>query len=135
MDIHNYKKLLNKAYKEIPKDVIQSTRFRIPTTHIRREGRNTYITNFFKIISKLNRDKNHFLGIFLKNVGTFGETRGQQLFLKGYHKRRVLNRIIKEYAEDYVLCDVCNKPDTKIIKEGKKEYLKCTACGARREIK
>lgn len=135
MDIHNYKKLLNKAYEEIPEDVIQSTRFKVPLVIVRREGRNTYITNFFKILSKLNRDKNHFLGIFLKNVGTFGEIRGQQLFLKGYHKRRVLNRLINEYTEDYVLCDVCNKPDTRLIKEGKKELLKCTACGARREIK
>jgi len=35
----------------------------------------------------------------------------------------------------YVLCDVCNKPDTNIQREGKKLFLKCGACGARRVIK
>ncbi|MFX1308490.1 MAG: translation initiation factor IF-2 subunit beta, partial [Promethearchaeota archaeon] len=39
------------------------------------------------------------------------------------------------YTKTYVLCKICNKPDTQIQREGKKLYLKCTACGAREEIK
>jgi len=73
--------------------------------------------------------------VFLKKVGTMGEIRGQQLFLKGIYKEQVLNRLIEQYSKTYVLCRICNKPDTNIQREGKKNYLKCTACGAREEIR
>ncbi|MFX0003647.1 MAG: translation initiation factor IF-2 subunit beta, partial [Candidatus Hermodarchaeota archaeon] len=111
------------------------SRFEIPKVEIRIESRNTFITNFNKIISTLNRDKKHFIGIFLKTAGTMGEIRGQQLFLKGQYKEQVLNRLIENYTKTYVLCKICNKPDTQIQRENKKLYLKCTACGAREEIK
>ncbi|TFF94536.1 MAG: translation initiation factor IF-2 subunit beta [Promethearchaeota archaeon] len=135
MDLNKYDDLLNKAYDKIPDNVKQSSRFEIPQVKVRYEGKNTYITNFNKILNTLNRDKKHFIGIFLKMAGTMGEIRGNQLFLKSRYKSQVLDRLIKEYAGKYVLCNVCNKPDTQIVKEGKKEYLKCTACGARTEIK
>ncbi|MFX0039073.1 MAG: translation initiation factor IF-2 subunit beta [Promethearchaeota archaeon] len=135
MDLNNYEELLDKAYEKIPDNVKRSSRFEIPKVEIRIESRNTFITNFNKIISTLNRDKKHFIGIFLKTAGTMGEIRGQQLFLKGQYKEQVLNRLIENYTKTYVLCNICNKPDTEIQREGKKLYLKCTACGAREEIK
>ena len=135
MDLNNYDELLDKAFEKIPDNVKKSSRFEIPKVELRIESRNTFITNFFKIISALNRDRKHFLGIFLKTVGTMGEVRGQQLFLKGQYKDQVLNKLIENYTKTYVLCKICNKPDTEIQREGKKLYLKCTACGAREEIK
>ena len=135
MDLHDYNKLLDRAYEKIPENVKQSSRFEIPRVNLRIESKNTFITNFNKIINTLNRDARHFLGIFLKTAGTMGEIRGQQLFMKGIYKVQVLNRLIENYTKMYVLCDVCNKPDTDIQREGKKLFLKCGACGARRVIK
>ncbi|MFX0083793.1 MAG: translation initiation factor IF-2 subunit beta [Candidatus Hodarchaeota archaeon] len=135
MDLNDYEDLLEKAYEKIPENVKKSSRFETPKVEIRIESRNTFITNFNKIISTLNRDRRHFLGIFLKSAGTMGEVRGQQLFLKGQYKEQVLNKLIENYTKTYVLCKICNKPDTRIQREGKKLYLKCTACGAREEIK
>jgi len=135
MDLNNYEDLLEKAYEKIPENVKKSSRFETPKVELRIESRNTFITNFNKIISTLNRDRRHFLGIFLKSAGTMGEVRGQQLFLKGQYKEQVLNRLIENYTKTYVLCNICNKPDTQIQREGKKLFLKCTACGAREEIK
>ncbi|MFX0026148.1 MAG: translation initiation factor IF-2 subunit beta [Candidatus Hermodarchaeota archaeon] len=135
MDLHDYEKLLERAYENIPENVKKLSRFEIPKVQIRIESKNTYIINFNKIINTLNRDKRHFLGIFLRKAGTMGEIRGQQLFLKGTYKEQVLNRLIEQYSKAYVLCKICNKPDTEIQREGKKEFLKCTACGAREEIK
>ena len=134
MDLNNYDDLLEKAYKNIPENVQQSSRFEIPKVKLRIESRNTFIINFNKIINTLNRDRRHFLGVFLKRAGTMGEIRGQQLFLKGQYKEQVLNRLIENYTKTYVLCNICNKPDTQIQREGKKLYLKCTACGGREEI-
>jgi translation initiation factor 2 subunit 2 len=135
MDLQDYEKILDAAYEKIPDNVKRLSRFEIPKVELRIESKNTYITNFNKIIFILNRDKKHFIGIFLKKAGTMGEIRGQQLFLKGIYKEQVLNRLIEQYAKLYVLCDICNKPDTEIQREGKKYFLKCTACGAREEIK
>jgi len=135
MDLHDYINILDRAYEKIPENVKQSSRFEIPRVNLRIESKNTFITNFNKIINTLNRDARHFLGIFLKTAGTMGEIRGQQLFMKGIYKEQVLNRLIENYTKTYVLCDVCNKPDTDIQREGKKLFLKCGACGARRVIK
>jgi len=135
MDLTEYDKLLEKAYEKIPENVKKSSRFEIPKVSLRIESKNSFIVNFSKIINTLNRDARHFLGIFLKKAGTMGEIRGQQLFLKGRYKEQVLNRLIENYTKNYVLCDVCNKPDTEIQREGKKLFLKCGACGARIEIK
>ena len=135
MDLSEYDKLLEKAYEKIPENVKKSSRFEIPKVALRIESKNSFIVNFSKIMNTLNRDARHFLGIFLKKAGTMGEIRGQQLFLKGRYKDQVLNRLIENYTKTYVLCDVCNKPDTEIQRESKKLFLKCGACGARLEIK
>ena len=135
MSLYDYDKLLEKAYEKIPENVKQSSRFETPKVKLRIESKNSFIINFNKIIYTLNRDKKHFLGVFLRKAGTFGEIRGQQLFIKGRYKEQVLNRLIENYTKMYVLCKICNKPDTEIQKEGKKQYLNCTACGARVEIK
>ena len=135
MDINNYNELIDKAYEKIPDNVKKLSRFVIPKVELRIEAKYTYITNFNKIINTLLRDRKHFIGVFLKKVGTMGEIRGQQLFLKGIYKEQVLNRLIEQYAKAYVLCRICNKPDTEIQREGKKVFLKCGACGARIEIK
>jgi len=135
MDINNYQELLDKGYENIPDNVKKLSRFEIPKVQIRIEAKNTYITNFNKIINTLNRDRKHFIVEFLKKVGTMGEMRGQHLFLKGVYKEQVLNRLVELYSKTYVLCKICNKPDTEIQREGKKRFLKCTACGAHEEIK
>ncbi|GAH27871.1 unnamed protein product [marine sediment metagenome] len=135
MDINNYQELLDKGYENIPDNVKKLSRFEIPKVQIRIEAKNTYITNFNKIINTLNRDRKHFIVEFLKKVGTMGEMRGKHLFLKGVYKEQVLNRLIELYSKTYVLCKICNKPDTEIQREGKKKFLKCTACGAHEEIK
>jgi len=135
MDINNYQELLDKGYGNIPDNVKKLSRFEIPKVQIRIEAKNTYITNFNKIINTLNRDRKHFIVEFLKKVGTMGEMRGQHLFLKGVYKEQVLNRLIELYSKTFVLCKICNKPDTEIQREGKKKFLKCTACGAHEEIK
>ncbi|MCK4286993.1 MAG: translation initiation factor IF-2 subunit beta, partial [Candidatus Lokiarchaeota archaeon] len=70
MDRNSYEELLNKAYEKIPENVKRSSRFEIPKVILRIESRNTYITNFNKIISTLNRNRRHFLGVFLKKAGT-----------------------------------------------------------------
>ncbi|PIN69771.1 hypothetical protein COV93_04095 [Candidatus Woesearchaeota archaeon CG11_big_fil_rev_8_21_14_0_20_43_8] len=47
----------------------------------------------------------------------------------------LFNNKVRQYAEEYVLCSDCGKPDTKLIKEGDILYMKCQACGAKHYVK
>ena len=49
MDLYDYEKLLEKAYKKIPENVKKSSRFEIPKVVLRIESKNTFIVNFAKI--------------------------------------------------------------------------------------
>ena len=72
--------------------------------------------------------------IFLKTAGTMGEIRGQQLFLKGQFKPPVLNRLIENYTKTYVLCSICNKPDTQIQRENNLHYNSYAVCLTKAEL-
>ncbi|MBY9017179.1 MAG: translation initiation factor IF-2 subunit beta, partial [Candidatus Lokiarchaeota archaeon] len=61
MDLNNYDDLIDKAYENIPENVKKLSRFEIPKVQIRNEAKNTYITNFNRIINILNRDRKHFI--------------------------------------------------------------------------
>jgi translation initiation factor 2 subunit 2 len=45
-----------------------------------------------------------------------------------------IEKRIREYVDDYVLCAECTRPDTRIVKEGRVMLLECDACGARRPV-
>ena len=46
-----------------------------------------------------------------------------------------VNEKIRQYANEFVICNDCGKPDTKTLKEGAVSFLKCLACGAKHPIK
>ena len=47
----------------------------------------------------------------------------------------IVNEKIRDYANLYVLCPECGKPDTKLIEKGNIVKLKCAACGAETRLK
>ncbi|MFW6225798.1 MAG: translation initiation factor IF-2 subunit beta, partial [bacterium] len=40
----------------------------------------------------------------------------------------------RKYAEEFVLCPECGKPDTELIKEEGITKLHCLACGAKHPV-
>ena len=46
-----------------------------------------------------------------------------------------INEKIAQYANEFVFCPECGKPDSKLEKEGQLLYIKCSACGARHIVK
>jgi translation initiation factor 2 subunit 2 len=46
----------------------------------------------------------------------------------------LINEKIKVYAETYVICKECKKPDTEIIKQDGFNFMHCLACGAKKSI-
>ena len=66
---------------------------------------------------------------------TPGEIKGNELVLQGKFSSFVINSKIANYAEEYLYCQECGKPDTVIVKQDRLEVIKCEACGARRPAK
>ena len=131
----SYEQLLEKGMKSVPETAKKTERFELPKAEGHFEGNKTIIVNFSSIVSDLHRDAQHILKFLLKELATPGTINGQRLTLNRRVASKMVNTKIERYAELYVLCPTCGKPDTKILeKEGKKQ-LKCTACGAQNPVK
>ncbi len=131
----DYEKLVERAQERLPKKTQTKERFEVPkvTGHI--EGNKTIITNFNQIATTLRRDPKHLLKYLLRELATPGNIDGQRLVLGRKMSSALINEKINKYANEFVICKECGKPDTQIIKEGPVFMLKCTACGAKHPIK
>jgi len=135
MPIADYKKLLKKTIKELPESVIERSRFEIPKVKGHIQGNNTIITNFKQIAKYLGRDENHFLKFILKEIAAPGKFSRYLLVIGRKVSSELVNDKIHKYAEIFVLCPVCGKPDTVIESEKGVSTLKCTACGAKHPVR
>jgi len=135
MEIKNYKDLLKQAYKNMPESVFEKERFEIPKAMGHLQGNRTVISNFLKIVDVLGRESAHVMKFLLKELATPGEIRRGEFILGTKISASLFNIKIREYAEEYVLCRDCGKPDTKLITEGDVLFMKCQACGAKHYVK
>jgi len=131
----DYEKMLEKGIKELPETVAVAERFEVPKARGHIQGNKTVITNFNNIIDLFRRDKDHFLKFLLKELATPGNLDGPRLVLGRKVSAALINQKIQQYADNYVLCAGCGKPDTQIIEKEGETYLKCTACGSQKKIK
>jgi len=131
----DYGSLLKRAKEQMPESVKEKQRFEIPKALGHVEGNKTIITNFAKIAQALGREADHLLKFVLKELATPGVIRREMLIIGTKVSASRVNQKIREYAEEFVLCQECGKPDTKILKEGQLATLRCQACGAKRTVK
>tara|TARA_Y100000310_G_scaffold345498_1_gene465668 strand:+ start:13912 stop:14322 length:411 start_codon:yes stop_codon:yes gene_type:complete len=133
--MQDYEKLLEKAQKDIPETARASDRFEIPkvTGHI--QGNKTLVTNFNQFITLFRTDANHLLKYLQRELATPATLDGQRLVLGRKISSALINKKILKYAEDFIICKDCKKPDTKLKKENKILVMKCHACGAKHPVK
>jgi translation initiation factor 2 subunit 2 len=131
----DYETLLRRARERIPPEVFEHPRFQIPTVDAFTEGPHTVIRNYRDIVDVLRRDPTHLLRFLSHELATAGEERGRQAVFNGRFSTPALNQLIKRYTEQFVLCPVCNRPDTEIKRVDRLLQLVCTACGARTPLK
>ena len=129
-----YEKLLERAQSQIPKEILQRERFEIPKVEGHIQGSKTIITNFISITSKLNREPQHLLKFLLRELAAPGNIDGQRLIFGKKITSGLINEKIEKYANEFVICKDCGKPDTELIKEGRVLMIKCTACGSKHPI-
>jgi len=132
----SYEELLKKAKEDMPKAVLEKERFEIPKIRGHLQGNRTIVSNFVQIAGILRRNIDHMLKYVLKELATPGEIKKSGSLILGTKvSASRLNEKIKKYAEEFVLCNDCGKPDTKLEREGEFMYLKCMACGAKHYVK
>ena len=128
--------MLEEVRKNLPEAVFIKERFEIPKILGHIQGNRTIISNFLQIASTLRRDINHLLKYVLKELATPGEIKKSGALILGTKvPASRINGKIRQYANEFVLCLECGKPDTKLEKEGELLYMKCTACGAKNIVK
>lgn len=130
-----YEKLLERAKKNLPEKADAKERFEMPKVKGHIEGNKTIITNFTQVASILRRDEKHILKYLLRELATPGVIDGQRLTFGRKINSTTINDKLQKYANKFVICKDCKRPDTQTIKEGKVLVLKCTACGAKHPIK
>ena len=134
--MEEYKKLLERVRKELPKHIFEKERFGIPKVRGHIQGNRTVISNFLQIANMLGRKPESMLKFVLRELATPGEIKKSGSVIIGSKvPASRINEKVTQYANSYVFCYECGKPDTKIEKEGNFNYIKCTACGARHVIK
>jgi translation initiation factor 2 subunit 2 len=132
----DYKKLLQEVRKDLPKHISQKERFEIPKVIGHLQGNKTVISNFLQIANLLRREPEHMLKFILRELATPGEIKKSGSIIMGTKvPASRINEKIRQYANTFVFCYECGKPDTKIEKEGISNFIKCLACGARHPIK
>lgn len=130
----DYAKLLERAYANLPKAVGTGERFEIPRVVGIRMGRRTIIQNFGEICGKINRDPHHILKFLSREMATAASLDGARAIFQGRFDVATVTRLLSIYTQRYVICPICNRPDTKVEKEGRYLFLRCEACGARSSI-
>lgn len=132
----DYDKLLERGYSQIPEKTTSGERFEMPIIDSIIEGNKTILRNFEFVANKLRREPQMLARFFTKELAVPASLEGSRFVLNGRFSERVLSERLKLFADLFVLCKECKKPDTNIrdSPHGGK-MLVCEACGARAPVK
>lgn len=130
----SYEQLLEQAYKKIKPVEDKGERFEIPNAQSHIEGIRTIFSNFLQICSYLRRKPEHVEKFLQKELAAPSKMYNERLILVKKIPSRKIDERIKIYAEKYVICKECKKPDTTLNKQGEFMFIHCLACGAKHSI-
>ena len=127
----DYQELLKSAKEQLP-DIEESTeRFQVPKAKGHLQGVKTVISNLNQIATTLGRPIKHLLKYLTRELATTAEQVNALVIFGSKMSASKINDKIQAYADEFVICKECGKPDSKLNKEGDVYYFKCQACGAR----
>lgn len=130
----DYESLLERGKKALPEKGQSTERFIVPKIRGHIQGNKTVLSNFFQVAQQLGRKPEHLLKYVLKELAAPGEIKKQFVILGTKIPAGRINEKIQEYADTFVICRECSKPDTKMSKEGSVYFIKCQACGAKYSV-
>jgi translation initiation factor 2 subunit 2 len=83
----------------------------------------------------LRREPEKLLLYLNKELASAGYIAGERVIFLGRKEPSSFATLIDRYIKDYVICPVCESPDTRTEKNKKLGFLLCEACGAKSSIK
>jgi translation initiation factor 2 subunit 2 len=131
----DYEKMLDEAYSELPQKSLKHERLEVPKPVCSTFGARTIFHNFKEVCDVLNRDPAYILRFMSKEMATAGTIDGSRAIFQGRFEVETCNRLLGRYVNEFVVCPVCKRPDTKIVREKRLYFLVCEACGARSPVK
>jgi translation initiation factor 2 subunit 2 len=134
LDTKNYEALLNRAKDRIPEELSVTERLEIAKVKGHVQGNKTIITNFFQICKTLDREPEHILKFLSKELATKADVKNTSVLFINKLSSSKINEKIQKYADIFVICKECGKPETKLVKENNITFLRCQACGAKYTI-
>lgn len=132
---YNYEELLKRARSQIPETVSKHERLELPRLNHSVIGMRTIVYNLKEIAEALNRDPQHLLKFLTREMATAATLQESRAIFKGKFYRDTFERLIRRYMEIFVICPVCNLPDTRIVKEKRLSFIVCEACGAKSSVR
>ncbi len=127
--------MLERAKEILPDESEETSRFEIPKVKGHVEGAKTIINNWHQIATSLRRKPEHMLKYVQKEMATPGEIIKDSVVFGSKLIAGKINEKIEQYAQDFVICPTCGKPDTKLSKEAGVFFLTCQACGSKNSIR
>ena len=132
----DYEKLLKRIEKNLIKDSkAVENRFELPPVDVMCEGQRTILRNFSDYPKIMRRDPSKVLQYLSKEFAVPAEKIGDTAMFIGKREPDDFTRLFKIYVTDYIECQTCKSPDTKIMKEKRISFLLCEACGAKSTVK
>jgi len=100
----DYRKMLDRAYEELPDQLETTARFQIPRAYVRQQGRRTFIMNFKEIADELRREPSHLMKFLLNETATRGDYDGTRARFQGRFSSDSIRNLIEIYTNKYVVC-------------------------------
>ncbi len=104
-------------------------RYKMETVIIEKQKNKTIVTNFKNISKNLNRDPKDIIKYLKKKMGIALTYKNDTLVSTKDITAQDLYTVLRQYIQEYILCETCKNPETELITKSDKLYKKCSACG------
>ena len=134
---YEYSVLLERIFEMLKGGDTASKTTRIPVPNLGRIGtKRTCITNFKEICNAIHRPPEHLMSYLSVELGSPASLDGnaQQMVAKGRFQQSHIEKVIKHYIREYVICKVCKSYDTSMEKENRLNFVKCASCNSRLSV-
>ena len=131
----NYEEMLDRAKEILPDETEETSRFEVPKVRGHLEGNKTVINNWHQVAANLGRKPEHLLKYVQKEMATPGEIIKDSVVFGAKLSAGKMNEKVEQYANEFVLCPTCGKPETKLSREAGVYFMKCQACGQKNSIR
>ena len=131
----DYEANLTRAIDEMPEFETSSERFSLPSATAQKDGAFTRLTNLGDLADAVARDPEHLHRFLQRELGTNGKLEDGRARYNGTFSGSDFDAAMEAYADEFVYCNECGLPDTRLVNENGTHMLRCDACGAFRPVR